>query len=177
VDHAIYKALWAWAKRRHRHKNQWWIKDRYFRTYGLRNWVFTGIVRDAQGLPTVVRLVAADQVRSQRHLKIRADANPYDPTWDTYFETRLGVKMVGTLAGRRTLLRLWQEQNGLCPVCQQKITKLTGWHSHHLVWRSKGGRDTADNRVLLHPTCHQQVHSLKLTVAKPRPLTRASRKA
>src|SRR5205807_7851196 len=54
----------------------------------------------------------------------------------------------------------------------QKITKITGWHSHHILWRSKGGPDTKDNRVLLHPTCHQQVHSQGFTVTKPPPLTK-----
>lgn len=37
------------------------------------------------------------------------------------------------------MLYLWREQNGLCPVGQQKITKLTGWHSHHMVRRVDGG--------------------------------------
>lgn len=50
--------------------------------------------------------------------------------------------------------------NFFCPVCKEKITKLTGWHSHHMVWRSLGGSDLQENRVLLHPNCHAQVHSL-----------------
>jgi RNA-directed DNA polymerase len=79
------------------------------------------------------------------------------------------VKMAATLRGRRSLLYLWREQDGLCPVCQQPITQLTGWHNHHLVWRSNGGADGAANRVLLHPNCHRQVHSQGLHVAKPRP--------
>jgi RNA-directed DNA polymerase len=61
------------------------------------------------------------------------------------------------------------EQDGLCAVCQQRITQLTGWHSHHLVWRTHGGSDRTENRVLLHPNCHAQVHSQGLTVVKPRP--------
>jgi RNA-directed DNA polymerase len=177
VDHAIFQALWAWAVRRHRHKTRRWVKDKYFHVHGPRRWVFTGVVRRSNGQRTVTRLVAADQVRIQRHVKIRAEANPYDPAWEPYFERRLDVKMVGTFAGRRVLLRLWREQHGLCPVCQQKITTLTGWHSHHLVWRSKGGTDTSGNRVLLHPTCHQQVHSQHRSVEKPRPQARTSRKA
>ncbi|WP_373285987.1 HNH endonuclease [Marinithermofilum abyssi] len=32
-----------------------------------------------------------------------------------------------------------------------------------------GGADTQENRVLLHPNCHNQVHSQNLTVEKPRP--------
>lgn len=59
--------------------------------------------------------------------------------------------MLDTLKGRRQLRQLWIEQEGLCPVCQQKITELTGWHNHHIVWRSYGGTDTNANRVLLYP--------------------------
>ena len=91
--------------------------------------------------------------------------------WEMYFEHRLGVKMANDLKGRRQLLYLWRQQDGLCPICRQKITKLTGWHSHHLVQRSHGGSDSAKNRVLLHPHCHRQVHSLGLEVTKPRPAT------
>jgi RNA-directed DNA polymerase len=53
---------------------------------------------------------------------------------------------------------LWKNQQGLCPVCHQKSTTLTGWHSHHVAWRSKGGSDGVENRQLLHPTCHIHLH-------------------
>jgi len=80
--------------------------------------------------------------------------------------------MAADLKKRRKLLYLWKEQNGLCPICTHKITQLTGWHCHHLVWRVSGGRDGAENRVLVHPTCHQQVHARPdFTVVKPRPAT------
>ena len=78
-------------------------------------------------------------------------ANPYDPLWETYFERRLDLKMLNDLDGKRKLLNLWMSQRGICPVCHQKITKQTGWHSHHIVWRSHGGGDEVANRVLLHP--------------------------
>jgi RNA-directed DNA polymerase len=77
--------------------------------------------------------------------------------------------MAHNLKGRRQLLHLWKEQDGLCPVCDQRITTLTGWHNHHVIWRTYGGADGAENRVLLHPECHRQVHSQRLTVTKPRP--------
>ncbi len=177
VDHAIFQAIWSWAQRRHRNKTRWWIKDKYFPDTGPNRWVFTGVLKDEEGQTKVVRLFAASQVRIERHTKIRAEANPYDPAWETYFEKRLDVQMATRLQGKRWLSYLWREQNGLCPVCQQKITRITGWHSHHMLWRSKGGRDTAENRVLLHPTCHQQVHSQGISVGKPRPVTRADREA
>jgi RNA-directed DNA polymerase len=177
VDHAIFQAIWSWAQRRHRNKTRRWIKDKYFPNTGSNRWVFTGVLKDEEGQVKVVRLFAASHVRIERHTKLRAEANPYDPAWETYFEKRLDVQMAARLQAKRWLSYLWREQHGLCPVCQQPITKITGWHSHHILWRSKGGRDSAENRVLLHPTCHQQVHRQGLFVGKPRPVTRAERKA
>jgi RNA-directed DNA polymerase len=107
----------------------------------------------------------------KRHVKVKGKANPYDPAWESYFEARLDVQMANHLRGRRKLLDLWRAQNGICPVCKQPITQLTGWHNHHIVWRTLGGSERAENRVLLHPNCHQQVHSQGLEVAKPRPST------
>jgi hypothetical protein len=77
--------------------------------------------------------------------------------------------MVHTLKGKRQLISLWKEQNGLCPVCQQKMTKRTGWNNHHLIRRGDGGTGRQENRVLLHPNCHRQVHSQGFSVVKPRP--------
>jgi RNA-directed DNA polymerase len=104
-----------------------------------------------------------------RHIKVKAEANPYDPEWERYFETRLRVKMADSLKGRRSLRYRGREQDGSCPGCQPSITQLTGWHSHHLVWRAQGGSDGAAHRVLRHPNGHRQVHRHGVDVAKPRP--------
>jgi RNA-directed DNA polymerase len=169
VDAAIFHKLWRWARRRHPKTGAKWVRAKYFRTHGNRNWVFSGEVMDDKEQPYTVRLWRASDVHIQRRTLIRGKANPYDPSWETCFEQRLDVKMERSLSRRRKLLFLWKEHQGLCPICQQKITRLTGWHSHPVVWRSKGGSNHADNRVLLHPTCHMQVHSQGLTVSKPRP--------
>ena len=171
MDHAIFQMLWQWAKRRHPHKARDWIKRKYYQHCGMRDWVFYGEVRGREGQPQVVRLLHAGSVAIERHTQIQATANPYDPAWEPYFERRQGVQMAANLAGRRKLLYLWKQQQGVCPVCQQRITKLTGWDKHHIVWRVLGGGDDAENQVLLHPNCHRQVHSQELEVAKPRPAT------
>ncbi len=111
----------------------------------------------------------ASDVKIQRHTLIQGEANPFDPQWEVYFEKRLGIKMAQNLTGRRQLRHLWEEQKGICPMCQQKITQITGWHNHHIIWKSKGGTHHAANRVLLHPTCHRQLHSQGLYVEKPCP--------
>ncbi len=165
MDHAIFQSLWRWAQRRHPKKARRWVKAKYFRTIGGRTWVFHG---DHDGkLRCLFKLTS---VRMTRHVKVKGEANPYDPEWEVYFEHRLGVKMTRTLRGRRQLLSLWKEQEGTCPVCNQKVSEMTEWHNHHIIWRSKGGTDTAANRVLLHPTCHRKVHSQGLYVEKPRPV-------
>ena len=170
VDEAIYHTLKRWINRRHPHKSDAWKAKKYFKTCGGDNWVFFG----KEGEQTW-HLTRADNVPITRHVKIRGEANPYDPEWESYFEKRLDVRMEATLKGKRWLLTLWKEQRGLCPICNQKITKISGWHSHHILWRSKGGSDRAKNRVLLHPTCHQQVHSQGISVTKPRPLDQRRR--
>jgi RNA-directed DNA polymerase len=138
-------------KRRHPKKSNQWITKKYFKTLDGNNWVFYGEVNGQ-----VYHLADTASVPIKRHTKVKAQANPYDPEWETYYEKRLDVHIVETLKGKHWLIHLWKEQNGCCPMCQQKITKITGWHSHHIEWRSKGGSDTAGNRVLLHLTCHQQ---------------------
>lgn len=171
MNHIIFRILWRWAKRRHPHKSARWVRAKYFRTQGDRHWVFSGAIEGREGEMRDVWLYDVALTPVCRHVKIRAEANPYDPEWEQYFEHRLGVRMARNLKGRRTLLYLWKQQDGLCPICTQKITKLTGWHSHHIVRRSDGGSDGAHNRLLLHPECHRKVHSQGVTVSKPRPTT------
>lgn len=168
MDTFIFWTLWRWAKRRHPSKTGRWLKGKYFRSHRGRNWVFFGEERDRKGNKSEVWLYSVAQTPIRRHVKIRSQANPYDPAWEMYYEERLGLKMERQLAGRRRLLYLWQEQDGICPVCNQKITELTGWHNHHIVRRTAGGSDGTDNRVLLHPDCHRRVHHHGISVGKPR---------
>jgi RNA-directed DNA polymerase len=169
VDHRIFEALWQWARRRHPRKPKQWIKDKYFRTDKGRNWDFCGEVLGEGGRLREIRLFYAVRVPIKRHIKVRQEANPYDPQWEVYFERRLDAKMADNLKGKQTLHYLWKQQSGICPVCKQKITQWTGWHNHHIVWRVNGGGDNLENRVLLHPNCHRQVHSRGLNVVRPRP--------
>src|SRR2546423_2927705 len=57
VDHAIFLALWQWAKRRHPHKSHTWIKKKYFKTNGGQNWVFSGEILGREGAFQPIRLM------------------------------------------------------------------------------------------------------------------------
>jgi RNA-directed DNA polymerase len=79
IDHAIWRMTWNWAKRRHPQKSLKWIKDRYFAHRDGRDWVFT------DGSVTLFRMAS---IPIRRHVKIRGEANPYDPDWAAYFRRR-----------------------------------------------------------------------------------------
>ena len=171
IDNQVYQALWRWAKRRHRNKSNRWIYAKYFHPKHQQRRGFYGVLKQKDGSQRTRQLVKAADTPIKRHVKVKATANPFDLEWERYFEKRLDVKMMAHWRGQRSLLHLWRSQDGHCPICQREITEETGWENHHLIYRVNGGSDTFDNRVLLHPTCHQQVHNLGLSVLKPRPTT------
>ena len=168
-DAAICKGLWQWARRRQPKKHTSWIKETYFHTQGDRRGGCSGQDVDAQGNPRPVWLCSASKMPSKRHTQINAGAHPDDPAWEGSVAQRLGVKMETHRTGKRKLLHLWKAQGGLGPVCTQPITAIERWHSHHIIWRTQGGRDSVDNLVLLHPNGHRQGQHRGLTVVKPCP--------
>jgi RNA-directed DNA polymerase len=129
-------------------------------------WQFRGFATDKKGGKHTVLLFRARSTIIRRHVKIQGTANPYDPAWELYFEERLATQMASALTGRGTARYLWLEQAGRCLVCGEPLTLEERWHVHHLLWRTHGGADTMDNRVLLHPNCHRQVHSEGLVVVE-----------
>jgi RNA-directed DNA polymerase len=158
VDHWIWQKTWRWARRRHPTKNAWWVREKYFWTIGSRSWVLAVQAEDRHGKNRVIALAKASNTAIVRHVKIRGEVNPFDPKWADYFEARLGHRMRNALAGRRRLLHLWQQQGGHCLHCGEMITEATGWNIHHVTPRIDGGSDETSNLVLLHPTCHRQLH-------------------
>jgi len=177
VDHSIFHSLWRWARRRHPKKSSTWLKEKYFEHNRGHNWCFFGERCDDEGQSSKIRLYRAKSTPIKRHIKVKGEANPYDSAYETYFEAREGAHMLNTFRGTQTLRFLWMEQHGLCPLCNIKITRITGWRLHHCVPLVKGGSKSADNRVLLHPECHDRVHRQHLSVSKPRLLQRGVRRA
>ena len=168
VDSVIFYSLRQWARRRHPKKSSDWLKEKYFERHQGRAWTFFGETCDDEGQPSKIWLYRASSTPIKRHVKVQAEANPYDPAYETYFEEREGSHMLDTFRGSSKLRFLWKEQNGLCTVCKTKITRLTGWRIHYCVSRVMGGSNSAENLVLLHPECHDRVHHQRISVSKPR---------
>lgn len=156
VDNAIWESLWRWAKRRHPKKGRYWIKDRYFKVIDTRSWVFAARVEGKRGneIPFYLRLISMMDTPIRRYTKIKAAANPYDTTWKQYFEERKGVKMMMGQKGRKELLRLWNQQKGLCPMCNQNINAQTPWVTHFTKQEKK------TRKQMIHLGCHKEIHNL-----------------
>jgi len=90
VDHEVWSMLWRWAVRRHPKKGVRWLKLKYFKTKGLRNWVFAATEKKEDGTTREVILLTASDTPIKRHIKIKAGANPHDLQWAPYFESRWG---------------------------------------------------------------------------------------
>jgi RNA-directed DNA polymerase len=93
VDKQIYKALFSWAKRRDPNKGVRWVIDKYYRSKGLRNWIFSAKVVYEGGKTKFVDLFYAKQVKITRHIKIKANATPFDPSFLDYFANRVSKRI------------------------------------------------------------------------------------
>jgi RNA-directed DNA polymerase len=87
VDDCIYKSLARWVKRRHPKKNATWWRKNYFRCHGQRNWIFFAEGK-TKGEKQQIDLFKMAQLPIKRHVKIVAEATPYDSSWKEYFEQR-----------------------------------------------------------------------------------------
>lgn len=159
IEKQVYQILWRWAVRRHADKPQDWVYRQYFFDKQGRKRPFHAYTTDDKGNTSVCEIFQPNRTPIRRHVKVRSAANPYDPAWEPYFEQRRYQRVAAALPQTPKLRTLYRLQQGLCPLCNQPITPETGWHCHHLLWRVFGGGDELDNLVLLHPTCHQQLHN------------------
>jgi RNA-directed DNA polymerase len=156
VDAHIWHALWRWARRRHPNKSCGWVRQKYFRTLDHRHWVFAAAVRGYNGEPRILALFSASDTRIVRHVRVQADANPFDPVWDSYFAMRKRSQMLQRLQDRSFPKRLWQQQEGTCPGCGQLIDDEDQWLIRPVVPIKAGGTRTIANLKMLHSTCQRQ---------------------
>jgi RNA-directed DNA polymerase len=88
VDHIIFQALRRWSKRRHPNKSSSWIDKKYFCTVEYDNWIFNAGMKPVLGRYKLVSLIKTHYTKIARHIKIKADANPYDPKYTKYLADR-----------------------------------------------------------------------------------------
>jgi RNA-directed DNA polymerase len=154
-----------WARRRHPQKGSTWCFRKYWKTIDGRT-EFAAARPTDDGTWQLVRLNLLADTAITRHMKIKADYNPFDPKWELYGEDLRGKRMLQSIGYRKELTQLYRTQSGNCALCGTAINRETGWHDHHIVRKVDGGSDLLSNRVLLHPVCHGQLHVKGLNVVK-----------
>jgi RNA-directed DNA polymerase len=159
LDTFVWQRGYRWAKRRHSDETGRWITDRYFPHQVGESWRFTDPVTGKQ------LLRVREAVKPQRYLKVKGEANPFDPAWEAYFQRRdRELALRASSAFRATSLR---QQPGLCPGCRPVIQVEEEVELHHRAGHHQNNQ--RGNLVVLHPNCHRQDHSA------PEPTPAASR--
>lgn len=155
VDFEIYKALWRWAKRRHPKKNKHWIKDKYFKTVQGRNWCFSDETKSKKnGKSKLLRLKRLGDIAIKNYVRVRGEANPYDPAYDDYYKRRNNKVMEENLRDRDSMLRsMWLHQRMCCPICGREITTDSKWS---IIVETKDGKPF---KKLVHKSCKSKQKS------------------
>jgi RNA-directed DNA polymerase len=92
----IWPCLRRWVKRRHPDRSAAWLAKRYWHPVGRWQPTLAAVTgRKPDGTPRWIWLVDPRETTIRRHVKVRADANPFDPRWREYFENRAFFKKLG----------------------------------------------------------------------------------
>ena len=83
VDYCLRAMLW---RREHPNKSLGWIKRRHFSAN--EKGAFSILTQDREGRLRVLKVYRLAHTVIQRHIKVRGEANPYDPHYVEYFEKR-----------------------------------------------------------------------------------------
>ena len=86
-DQVLINQIKRWAYRKHTDKSREWIRNKYFIRDGNRSWIF-GLEYVCGGIKDKFILRKLADIPIRRHVKVKCEANPFDPSWDTYFERR-----------------------------------------------------------------------------------------
>jgi len=100
LDNYVWHRLWRWIARRHTHKSAAWKKRKYF---SEADGVFSVSYRTKKGQSRRLTLYRMAATAIERHLKVKGEANPYDPNYTGYFGKRRCFAWRVRWAGRTTL--------------------------------------------------------------------------
>ena len=88
----------------------------------VNSWLFAARKQGTDGKSKEVRLVQITDTPIRRHVKVKAEANPYDPKWEAYFEVRQQRAMEEGTSGPigPTLASTERSVSGLLPATHHR---------------------------------------------------------
>jgi RNA-directed DNA polymerase len=145
-DHILWRQLWRWGIRRHTNKGAQWVKRKYWKKVGKRDWVFSTPDEKLQcqrhGMTSI-----------QRHIKVIGTRSPYDGDF-TYWAKRLSNHPML----HKGIPYLLKKQKGICRMCNLSFKDGDLIEIDHITPRSCGGKDEPSNLMALHRHCHDKRH-------------------
>lgn len=160
ISHRVWQYLWRWAKRRHPNKNKKWIRKRYFKTIKGNRWTFACTTSDRQGKDKEVILYQIASTPIERHIKVKGDASPDDPSLKEYWYKRHRKLGKTRFDKGSKLYKIAENQDWKCSKCGEPLFNGEEIEIHHIVPVAEGGTDDVENLQHIHKPCHKQVHKI-----------------
>ena len=160
-DQQIFQAIWRWSKRRHPNKGKGWIKRKYFKRHHNREWTFFGTTEDRRGKTKTLYLTRASDVLIVRHVKVKDNYSPDNPTLTKYWQNRRNKYGKTYWAKGTNHHKIAERQKWKCPICSEHLFTGEEIQTHHIIKVKDGGSDSIDNLIHLHQSCHIHTHSGK----------------
>ena len=100
-----------------------------------------------------------DLTKISRHSLVNQRNSPDDPSLIEYWKKRQKKrnKSEAEKLSKKQEYIAWK-QGYKCPICGQSLFNDEPLNLHHIIPKSKGGKDTKDNLVWLHLYCHHKTH-------------------
>jgi len=104
VDEKVYQIMVNWLRREYRQQTWAKISKRYYRFIRGR-YRFSASYKRADGKVKHVELFRTSDLPIRYHVKIRSEANPYDPAYREYFDERDRKRKNALMADRLSMSR------------------------------------------------------------------------
>jgi RNA-directed DNA polymerase len=91
VDSYVFEQLWRMLGQRHQNKSKGWLIKKYWSATGRKH-VFSVKAKTERGREKIYQVLRVCSIGIRRHIKIKAEANPYLPEFAGYFWRRRHVK-------------------------------------------------------------------------------------
>lgn len=145
VYNIIHPKLRRWADWRHPNKSKQWASDKYWKTIGNDNWVFT---TSDEGKDMLHKHYKTPIIR---HTKVKNIESPYNG--DTLY---WGERMSNHPELKKSLAEPLRKQEGRCNWCGLTFQEEDRLEKDHILPVKAGGKNTKDNLQLLHKHCHDE---------------------
>ncbi len=162
ISYRLWQYLWRWAKRRHPNKNTKWVRKRYFKTIKGNRWTFACTTSDRKGKDKELVLYQIASTPIERHIKVKGDASPDDPSLKEYWNKRHQKLGKSRFDKDSKLYTIAENQEWKCSKCGEPLFNGEEIETHHIVPVAEGGTDDVENLQHLHKPCHKQAHKTQV---------------